>query len=173
MSSTPSPSPSPHQARLPSPGVNQPQLPPLNTNPPPRRSNLQRPPSYAKNRMSSYSTTSNSQLGRSRPSTQVFPTFHSSLPYALVRDFAYPIIHPHHYGPPPEPSGIQSGASTPLSELQRTLSEPHNSSSWASANAQWPGAQWDADKSSVGGNCRKWHMEMVLHIARMKICTVP
>ena len=150
MSPTSSPSPSSHRTRGASPHVSQPALPPLNTNAPPRRTTLQRPPSFARNRMSSYSTTSNPPNHRSRPSTQVFPTFHSSLSYALVRDFAYPIIHPHHYGPPPEPSGHQSGTSTPLSELQRTLSEPSSSTSWASA-AQWPGAQWDANRSSHVG----------------------
>ncbi|KAK5992734.1 NAP1-binding protein 2 [Cladobotryum mycophilum] len=49
--------------------------------------------------------------------------FPSSLPYTQVRDFAYPIMHPLHYGPPPEPSGPPSGLTTPASE-QRRLSDP-------------------------------------------------
>lgn len=55
--------------------------------------------------------------------------FHSSLPYALVRDFAYPSFHPMHYGPPPD---LGSGISTPASEAQRRLSDPQ------------PGGQWSA-----------------------------
>src|SRR5205809_204113 len=85
---------------------NHPSLPPLITSPPQaaRRSNLPRPMSHAsKNRLSQYSQ--GSAPSRSRPPSFVFrapPP--SSLPYTTVRDFAYPPVHPLHYGPPPEPS---------------------------------------------------------------------
>ena len=62
----------------------------------------------------------------SRPISYAFPAFHSSLPYALVRDFAYPVAHPCHYGPPPVSSEPVSGNSTPASERQRRLSDPLN-----------------------------------------------
>ncbi|KAL9098484.1 MAG: hypothetical protein Q9163_005865 [Psora crenata] len=111
---------------MPTPDQNMPSLPPLNTNQAAKRIPLQRAPSYAKNRMSSYSTTSKFSEGRSRPVSYAFPAFHSSLPYALVRDFAYPIAHPCHYGPPPVASEGPSGNSTPASERQRRLSDPPN-----------------------------------------------
>jgi len=66
--------------------------------------------------MSSFQSKNPSQ---SRPSSHVFPIFHSSLPYTLVRDFAYPTNHPFHYGPPPHNSAL----STPVSESRR-LSDP-------------------------------------------------
>ncbi|KAL9130280.1 MAG: hypothetical protein Q9217_001491 [Psora testacea] len=132
-----SPSPSPHHPQsLPS-NPNMPALPPLNTNQNTKRAPLQRPPSYAKNRMSSYSTTSKLSESRSRPVSYAFPAFHSSLPYALVRDFAYPIAHPCHYGPPPVASEAPSGNSTPASERVRRLSDPQNGT-W-DATGPWGG----------------------------------
>ena len=135
-----SPSPSPtssHRTQSP------PTLPPLVTNhPSTARSNLQRPPSYAKNRMSTYSTTSNTPQSQSRPLSHAFPSFHSSLPYALVRDFAYPIINPYHYGPPAE-SANESGNSTPASDFQRRLSDP-SSTTWEGAT-QWSAGPWGGD----------------------------
>ena len=98
----------------------------LNTNQTAKRTPLQRPPSYARNRMSAYSNTSRLSGRASRPTSHVFPAFHSSLPYALVRDFAYPVSHPCHYGPPPVSSEPASGNSTPASERQRRLSDPAN-----------------------------------------------
>ncbi|KAJ5933462.1 hypothetical protein N7454_005791 [Penicillium verhagenii] len=64
-----------------------------------------KPSPSAKDRLSTYSNLSLASQHRSRPGSHIFPVFHSSLPYALVRDFAYPTIHPFHYGPPPLPSG--------------------------------------------------------------------
>lgn len=78
----------------------------------------------SKNRLSQYSTTSIPT--RSRPPSHIFPIYPSSLPYTLVRDFAYPAVHPLHYGPPPEPSRPPSGMTTPASE-QRRLSDPPTS----------------------------------------------
>ncbi|PGG98465.1 hypothetical protein GX51_06809 [Blastomyces parvus] len=101
------------------------------TSPAPRRSNIQRPSSYAKSRLSTYSNTSFNSQNRSRPASHAFPVFHSSLPYALVRDFAYPPIHPLHYGPHPNESGI----STPVSEARR-LSDPP-SASWDVSRGHW------------------------------------
>lgn len=95
--------------------------------------------------MSSYSTTSNPPShNRSRPSSHAFPTFHSSLPYSLVRDFAYPIINPYHYGPPPETSANQSGNSTPASEFHRRLSDSM-ATTWSGANPQWSAGPWGGD----------------------------
>ncbi|KOS19134.1 NAP1-binding protein 2 [Escovopsis weberi] len=87
------------------------------------QSSLPRPLSRASknNRLSQYSTTG-SMPSRSRPSSNVFPMFPSTLPYAQVRDFAYPAMHPLHYGPPPELSGPPSGLTTPATE--RRLSDP-------------------------------------------------
>lgn len=142
LSASPSPTSSPRHTQSPPPNPNLSTLPPLNTHNPTRRSPLPRPPSYAKSRISSYSTTSNGQ-NRSRPQSYAFPHFHSSLPYALVRDFAYPIIHPNHYGPPPE-SSVQSGNSTPQSESQRRLSDPPNTT-WEGATSQWQAGPWGGD----------------------------
>ena len=97
--------------------------------------------------MSSYSTNSNSATIRSRPQSYAFPHFHSSLPYALVRDFAYPIVHPNHYGPPPEPPGLQSGTSTPQSEDQRRLSDAPNTT-WEGASSSWQAGSWAGDGSA-------------------------
>ena len=66
-----------------------------------------------------------------------FPQFHSSLGYALVRDFAYPPYHPLHYGPPPERA---SGVSTPASEVHRRLSDPVPT--WAASRGEWSAAPW-------------------------------
>lgn len=93
--------------------------------------------------MSTYSTASNASQNRSRPPSHIFPVFHSSLPYAIVRDFAYPTLHPLHYGPPAEPSGPASGLSTPLSE-QRRLSDPPPTS-WDSSGGQWSAGPWGGD----------------------------
>lgn len=86
----------------------------------------------SKDRLSTYSNLSFASQNRSRPGSHVFPVFHTSLTYALVRDFAYPSTHPLHYGPPPPRA---SGISTPASEHRR-LSDPPPSwdtrGSWAS-----------------------------------------
>ncbi|KAL8850531.1 MAG: hypothetical protein Q9221_004488 [Calogaya cf. arnoldii] len=140
MAPSPSTSPSPNQD---APSTNSPNLPPLNTNHL-KHSALQRPPSYARNRMSQYSIHSNASQARSRPGSYAFPHFHSSLEYALVRDFAYPIIHPYHYGPPPETSGFNSGTSTPASEFPRRLSDP-SGNSWDNGNSQWTPGPWGGD----------------------------
>ncbi|KAI1267472.1 SH3 domain-containing protein [Xylariaceae sp. FL1019] len=70
----------------------------------------------SKNRLSQYST--GSVPSRSRPHSQLFPIFHSSLAYTIVRDFAYQPANPMHYGPPPEPSRPASGMLTPDSRRQ-------------------------------------------------------
>ncbi|KAK6430297.1 HOG (high osmolarity glycerol) pathway protein [Oleoguttula sp. CCFEE 5521] len=81
------------------------------------------------------SSTSIAAPSRSRPQSTSFAAFHSSLPYALVRDFAYPPFDAMHYGPPPEPP---SGATTPGSEWNRRLSD----------SEAWPGRStgaWGGD----------------------------
>ncbi|KAL7902030.1 hypothetical protein HDV63DRAFT_395108 [Trichoderma sp. SZMC 28014] len=111
---------------------------PLNASTSNRHSTLSRPLSYAsKNRLSQYSV--GSLPPRSRPQSHVFPMFPSSLAYTQVRDFAYPIMHPMHYGAPPEPSGPPSGLTTPMSETRR-LSEP--SVSW---DQKMPWDSWTPD----------------------------
>ncbi|KAL8729656.1 MAG: hypothetical protein Q9166_004605 [cf. Caloplaca sp. 2 TL-2023] len=143
MVPSPSPSPSPsYDPNSPS-NPNLGTLPPLNTNHL-KHSNFQRPPSYARNRMSQYSTHSNASQNRSRPGSYAFPHFHSSLEYALVRDFAYPILHPYHYGPPPEPSAVNSGTSTPASEHPRRLSDP-STTTWDNGYSQWAPGPWGGD----------------------------
>ncbi|KAL5612293.1 hypothetical protein BROUX41_000168 [Berkeleyomyces rouxiae] len=106
-----------------------------------RRSVVSRPLSQvsAKNRLSQYSVSS--VPSRSRPVSNVFPMYPSSLPYSLVRDFAYPTSHVLHYGPTPEPSVPASGANTPATE-QRRLSDPP--ASWE-AKMSWDTAAWPAD----------------------------
>jgi hypothetical protein len=74
--------------------------------------------------------------------SHIFPAFHSSLTYTTVRDFAYPILHPLHYGPPPEPSQPASGLSTPASESHKRLSDPPTS--WDSRGSWGPGP-WGGD----------------------------
>ncbi|KAL9641240.1 MAG: hypothetical protein Q9204_000180 [Flavoplaca sp. TL-2023a] len=143
MAPSPSSSPSPKEDASSIDNPNMAKLPPLNTNHL-KHSTLQRPPSYARNRMSQYSTHSNASQARSRPGSFAFPHFHSSLEYALVRDFAYPIIHPYHYGPPPETSGLTSGTSTPASEHPRRLSDP-SGNSWDNGNSQWTPGPWGGD----------------------------
>ncbi|KAI9789444.1 MAG: HOG (high osmolarity glycerol) pathway protein, partial [Piccolia ochrophora] len=102
-----------------------------------KRPNLQRTSSSAKDRLSMLSNAPNVQ---SRPMSHVFPLFHTSLSYALVRDFAYPSDHPLHYGPPPEPSASASGTSTP----DRRLSDPARAS-WDTSIGGWSAGPWGGD----------------------------
>lgn len=93
--------------------------------------------SYAEKRMSAYSHRTST---RSRPQSNVFPAFHSSLTYALVRDFAYPAFHPMHYGAPPE---APSGSTTPGSEWQgsRRSSDPME----GVGRGGWSAGPWGGD----------------------------
>ncbi|KAK3330175.1 hypothetical protein B0H66DRAFT_468238 [Apodospora peruviana] len=144
MSPGSSPATSPPAIATPTASAVPPPLPPLITSPPSRRSTLPRPMSHAsKNRLSQYST--GSIPSRSRPPSHIFPLFPSSLPYTLVRDFAYPAGHPMYYGPPPEPSRPPSGITTPASE-QRRLSDPPIT--WDS-KMSW---DWGGDTSGKGGD---------------------
>ncbi|KAI9705282.1 MAG: HOG (high osmolarity glycerol) pathway protein [Bogoriella megaspora] len=141
-----SPSPTSKPSRSPQPSVQSnnnipPSLPPLVTSPPSKSSNPRRISSYANKRLSAISAASNAHSqSRSRPQSSVFPMFHSSLPYALVRDFAYPSYHPMHYGPPPD---VNSGISTPASESQRRLSDPQT--------GQWSAVAWGESGSGSFG----------------------
>ncbi|KAK7953467.1 SH3 domain-containing protein [Apiospora saccharicola] len=130
MSPSSSPTPSPPAVSSPSANSNHPSLPPLITSPTSSRASAIPPPmSHAsKNRLSQYSV--GSVPSRSRPPSYLFPIFHSSLTYTIVRDFAYPPIHPMHYGPPPEGSRPASGMTTPASETRR-LSDPPTSWEWS------------------------------------------
>jgi Variant SH3 domain len=127
-------------APSPSPKPNLTTLPPLVTSPPLKaQTPIQRAPSYSKQRLSTFSTrsnASNAQTYGSRPQSVAFPQFHSTLAYALVRDFAYPPYHPLHYGPPPE---RESGISTPGSEApHRRLSDPVPSfTNWSGSRGEW------------------------------------
>ncbi|KAH1742697.1 hypothetical protein KXV22_006451 [Aspergillus fumigatus] len=116
-------------------------LPPIITDASGKTQIGQRTSLYAKDRLSTYSNVSTTSQNRSRPGSHVFPIFHSSLPYALVRDFAYPPVHPLHYGPlPPRASGV----STPASEHRR-LSDPP--APWDNSRGQWSSGSWRADQS--------------------------
>ncbi|EEA20912.1 HOG (high osmolarity glycerol) pathway protein [Talaromyces marneffei ATCC 18224] len=108
-----------------------PALPPITTETPSKLPPMRRISSSARERLSVYSTVSQTSQHRSRPVSHVFPLFHSSLPYALVRDFAYAPIHPLHYGPLP----VSSRASTPASESRR-LSDPQIGS-WEQSRHSW------------------------------------
>ncbi|KAL4986093.1 hypothetical protein BDW68DRAFT_179094 [Aspergillus falconensis] len=130
-------SPSPSQQAVSSPNLTV--LPPLVTDTPVRVTSRQRSSSHGKDRLSTFSNLSVASQNQSRPGSHVFPVFHSSLPYALVRDFAYPTIHPFHYGPLP-PSA--SGFSSPVSEHRR-LSDPP--ASWDSSRGQWSTQPWGTD----------------------------
>ncbi|CAN9224617.1 unnamed protein product [Alternaria alternata] len=120
-------------------GVNRTSLPPLVTSPP-SKAKLERASSYMNKRLSTFSNASNThQSARSRPQSTAFPIFHSSLPYSLVRDFAYDPLHPLFYGPLPEqPSDI----STPASEHGRRLSDPPPVA-WRSDRGGWSAGPWD------------------------------
>ncbi|KAK3336628.1 hypothetical protein B0T19DRAFT_45072 [Cercophora scortea] len=150
---SPGSSPATSPPAVASPGLNSthPALPPLITSPPARRSTLPRPMSHAsKNRLSQYSTSS--IPSRSRPPSHIFPLFPSSLPYTLVRDFAYPAAHPLHYGPPPESSRPPSGMTTPASE-QRRLSDPPIS--W-DTKMGWD-SNWGLEGTGKGGDLPPIH----------------
>ena len=138
MSSTSTSTSSPQQNQS---SANLSALPPIVTEGNSKRPSFQRWSSYSKDRLSTYSNLSVGSQNRSRPGSHVFPVFHSSLSYALVRDFAYPSIHPLHYGPlPPHASGI----STPASEYRR-LSDPP--APWDSSRGQWSTTPWTTDNS--------------------------
>ncbi|KAF2812913.1 uncharacterized protein BDZ99DRAFT_381635 [Mytilinidion resinicola] len=127
---------SPHSSTSPPPTSSPtPALPPLITSPPSK----QRAPSYANKRLSTFSNASAAQSVRSsRPQSTVFPLFHSSLPYSLVRDYAYGPLHPLFYGPLPEqPSDI----STPASEVSRRLSDPPPV--WDGTRGSWSAGSWE------------------------------
>ncbi|RDW73228.1 hypothetical protein BP6252_07135 [Coleophoma cylindrospora] len=138
----------------PSSNPNHPILPPLVTSPPQaaKRSNLQRPTSYAKNRMSQYST--HSAQNRSRPPSHVFPFFHSSLSYTIVRDFAYPTADPMHFGPPPEPSQPPSGLTTPASESGHGFQDPP--ASW-DTRGEWSSTGWLTEGFNKGEQLAPMH----------------
>ncbi|KFA51072.1 hypothetical protein S40293_08238 [Stachybotrys chartarum IBT 40293] len=140
---TSSPATSPLVASI-SPGThNQSTLSPVISPAPSRRSAQARPMSHASiARLSSYSV--GSVPSRSRPASHVSPSFPSSLSYTLVRDFAYPVSHPMHYGPIPDPSGPPSSKGTPSSEHRR-LSDPP-----ASWEQKMPWDSWTADGFNRG-----------------------
>lgn len=91
------------------------------------------------------------------------PQFTSSLPYTQVRDFAYPSIHPLHYGPQPkdpnevaasqresqfyEFSGGSGGAWA--QNFGRRSSDPAHSSSFASGT-EWD-SFWERDTANLSG----------------------
>ncbi|KAH8693773.1 hypothetical protein BGW36DRAFT_210494 [Talaromyces proteolyticus] len=114
-------------------------VPPIVTDVPGKLSPMRRISSSAKDRLSVYSTVSQTSQYRSRPVSHVFPLFHSSLPYALVRDFAYSPTQPLHYGPLP----ASSRASTPASESRR-LSDPQTGS-WDGSRTSWSTNNWSSD----------------------------
>lgn len=80
----------------------------------------------SRHRLSQYSAGSAS---RSRPVSTLFVSLTPSLPYTIVRDFAYPSTHPLHYGPPAESSQPPSAV-----DSQRRMSEPQ---------VQWERMPWE------------------------------
>lgn len=110
-----------------------------------RERERERVPSYAANRMSQYSRSSQRSRPQS-PAAAEFPAFASSLPYALVRDFAYPSFHPLHYGAEPEGSGASTPGSEWNSHMGRRQSDPMES--WNSNNTSFGGRSagpWGGD----------------------------
>lgn len=107
----------------------------------PRPQPRERVPSYAQSRMSQYSRSS--QRSNRQSTALEFPAFSSSLPYASVRDFAYPVFHPLHYGAELEPSG----PSTPGSEWNsaRRQSDPMEQWNGGSGGAGWSAGPWGGD----------------------------
>lgn len=102
----------------------------------------ERVPSYAQNRMSQYSRSS--QRSRPQSTSLEYPAFNSSLPYALVRDFAYPVFHPLHYGAQLEPSG----ASTPASDWNPNRRQSDPMDQWNGASSHiggWTAGPWGGD----------------------------
>ncbi|KAF4552693.1 SH3 domain-containing protein 1 [Elsinoe fawcettii] len=99
--------------------------PPLSLDPVKRQSTLP-------HRLSSYSQS------RSRHTSTVFPLFHSSLQYALVRDFAYPPYNPMHYGPVPDRHSIYS--STDGDYDSRRVSDPPP---WDASAGPWRDSSFD------------------------------
>ncbi|KAK4543277.1 hypothetical protein LTR36_005636 [Oleoguttula mirabilis] len=109
----------------------------------------ERVPSFAHSRMSQSQSSHHrsSTPSRSRPQSSAFPAFPSSLSYAVVRDFAYPVFHPMHYGAPPDPP---SRATTPGSEWNsggRRLSDPGEETGGASS---WSAGPWGGDGAIYG-----------------------
>ncbi|CEJ88845.1 hypothetical protein VHEMI04872 [[Torrubiella] hemipterigena] len=97
-------------------------LPPLTTTTSPSASTTTAQPPSSESKDKSSQQPSGSGESSSRPQSQAigeseFPQYPSSLQYTSVRDFAYPISNPLHYGPPPEPSAPPSGMTTPTNEL--------------------------------------------------------
>ncbi|KAI9717883.1 MAG: hypothetical protein M1812_004410 [Candelaria pacifica] len=132
---------SPQSTSKPTPNPNHPPLPPLITSPPPKQSDIHKPQFGSDRRLSTQSNDSKAFDNPSRPSSDVFPIFHSTLSYATVRDFAYPSIDVLHYGPPPAPSETTSSASTPVSETQPDSAEYR----WEESRGQWSAGTWVDD----------------------------
>lgn len=116
-------------------------LPPLVTSPP-SKAKLDRQSAYMSKRLSTFSNTSVQPSVRSRPTSTAFPIFHSSLPYSLVRDFAYGPLHPLFYGPLPEQPS--TSISTPASEVSRRLSDPPPVA-WQDRGG-WAAGAWDPEE---------------------------
>ena len=138
--------PRPSISRSPASNPNFSNLPPLVTSTADRRISSTRIPSYASKRLSTFSNASGAPP-RSRPGSTGFPAFHSSLPYALVRDFAYEPTHILHYGPPPDPS---SAASTNVSDFPHRLSDTIVVPSQGS-RTPWSGHPGNAEAGLYGG----------------------
>jgi hypothetical protein len=158
QTSSSSPSPKSHSRTSPPANPALPSLPPLVTSPPHMKP--QRVPSYASKRLSTFSNNS-SQHSRSRPQSSVFPVFHSSLSYTLVRDFAYPAFHPLFYGPVAD---AQSSVSTPGSEAHRRLSDPVPA--WDGSKAHWSATAWGPGEqlpSTSYGDGPPWSEDEDLH----------
>ena len=107
------------------------------------QSGVQRISSYAMNRMSAYSTASNTSKKGSRPVSMFVQN--ATIAYPTVRDFAYPIAHPLYHGPPPDTSAATSGRSTPQVGWERPLSDPP-SNTWNSARPSWVTNTWGPDE---------------------------
>ncbi|SMY18577.1 unnamed protein product [Zymoseptoria tritici ST99CH_1A5] len=103
-----------------------------------------RPSTKSQSRLS---TTSQQTFRNSRPNSTT-PTLNlqSSLPYAHVRDFAYPAFHPMHFGGPPSPSPTSSsGPQSATSEHSNTSRRLSDSAEGSAGRGQWSAGPWGGD----------------------------
>lgn len=90
-------------------------------------------------RASLLSTSSSLPRLPTRPGSHAFPAFPSSLAYALVRDFAYPSMHPLHYGP------LSSGSRSSGADNDMYRFSEHYAAQDEPFGAYWTPPTWTRD----------------------------
>jgi len=120
-----------------------------------------------KQRLSSYSMASRTSHKNSRPVSLVFPIFNSSLPYAVVRDFAYPTAHSLHYGPQPS-SPRPSSPPVKIDDFPTCTLPPGKVYSHSGLPDR--GRQ---SRPRAPNNSRQWPLATGRRTVKMKIYTAP